>query len=186
MTETLAGLALVAGAILFFCAAFNPSASVFMQPTPARKLAVLRRHPRLWLLSQPLFGGGATLAALGVGLLAPQLRPSLAAQIGYLAAGLLLVGALCWDWDVYRRAVDPTRFAHGGLAAWPFTVYTVLTNLGLLAFGVALLAAGFPSWLGAIVIGGGAVFLVAYLIFRDLPPFLYYVVLGLVGLQIAL
>ena len=45
-------------------------------------------------------------------------------------------------------------------AGWPFIAYVVLTITGLAALGIGLLAAGYPTWLGWVVIGADLAFLV--------------------------
>ena len=66
-----------------------------------------------------------------------------------------------------------------------FPAYTLLTQLGLLAFGVAYLRAGYPAWLGGLTLGGAVVFFVVfsvvYLVFKDIPPFVYYVLTFIAG-----
>ena len=62
-----------------------------------------------------------------------------------------------------------------------FPAYTLLTQLGLLAFGVAYLRAGYPAWLGGITLGGAVVFFVVYLVFKDIPSFVYYVLTFIAG-----
>ena len=48
------------------------------------------------------------------------------------------------------------------------------TQLGLAAIGFALLSSGLPQWVGLTLIGGSLFFLLAYLIFKDMPPLVYY------------
>ena len=49
--------------------------------------------------------------------------------------------------------------------------------------GYSLLQMGFPSWSAWLLIGGTLLLFVLYLVFRDMPPFVYYLmglVLGIV------
>jgi hypothetical protein len=128
---------------------------------------------------------GAAVPAIGLALLAPTLQPGQAALIQYLAVAFLIVGVAFWGWLLYMRAVDPAGFARGAMPAWLFIAYTVLTNVGLMTFGAALLVAGYPVWLGALAVAGGLIFLAAFLIFKDLPPFVYYVLLLVAGVALA-
>ena len=41
--------------------------------------------------------------------------------------------------------------------------------------------AGYPAWLGGITLGGAVVFFVVYLVFKDIPPFVYYVLTFIAG-----
>ena len=67
---------------------------------------------------------------------------------------------------------------------WPFATYALLTigGIGLLAQG--LLIGEFRTWLGWVVLAADVVFLGAYLRFEDIPPFVFYVLLALVGLGV--
>ncbi len=52
----------------------------------------------------------------------------------------------------------------------------------LALLGIGLLIGGFPVWLGWLTLGADVVFLAGYLRFRDIPPFVFYLLLLLVGL----
>jgi len=41
-----------------------------------------------------------------------------------------------------------------------------------------------PVWLGWVTLTAGAFFLVGYLRFRDIPPFVFYVLLTVVGVAV--
>jgi hypothetical protein len=58
----------------------------------------------------------------------------------------------------------------------------LLTIGGLALLGVGLLAGGFPAWLGWLTLGANLLFLAGYLWLRDIPPFVFYLLLLLVGL----
>jgi hypothetical protein len=50
--------------------------------------------------------------------------------------------------------------------------------------GAGLLAGGFPAWLGWLTLIADLIFLAGYLWFKDLPPFVFYLLLLLVGLDL--
>jgi hypothetical protein len=177
-----AGVILIIGSIIFIIAAFSPISRVFGEPDPARKLEIMEKGRTGWTISQVLFVLGASVTAIGLGLVAYRLRGSPGAPLAWLGFGVVAVGAVLWDWHVYLRALDPAAFAFGTLPAWQFVAYTLLTLAGLAAFGVVYLRAGFPAWLGGVTIAGAAVLLVLYLVFRDMPPFVYYILTLLAGI----
>lgn len=88
----------------------------------------------------------------------------------------MAVGALLWSWHVYERAIDPTAFAAGELAIWPFVVYSLLTMAGLALIGVAFLQTELAAWVGWLSIGAAALFLILGVIFRDMVPLVFYLV----------
>lgn len=166
----------IAGALLFLVAAFNPSAAVFGQTSAEGRLEVLRGRSTLWTLSQLLFGAGASVTAVGVVLLGFRLLNTSAGIPLLVGGGAMMVGAALWDVHVYQRAVDPAAFAHGELAGWLFSAYTLLTLFGLVILGLAFIQVGLPAWLGYGTAAASVALAVAYLIFGDMPPFVYYVI----------
>ncbi|MGH3332594.1 MAG: hypothetical protein ACRDPJ_14955 [Nocardioidaceae bacterium] len=91
---------------------------------------------------------------------------------------------LCWTWSVYLRMTRYREFALGGLPGWPFAVYVNLTLGGLAFLGVGLLLADVPDWLGWLTIGADALLLAAYLRWMDIPPFVFYLLLTVVGIGV--
>jgi hypothetical protein len=177
-----AGVVLIIGSIIFIIAAFGPVSRVFAEPDPARKLDIIEEGGTQWTISQVLFALGASVTAIGLGLAAYLLRNSPGAPLAWLGFAAVAVGAILWDWHVILRALDPAAFAHGTLPLWQFTAYTLLTTAGLAAFGVVYLRAGFPTWLGVLTIAGAAALFVLYLVFKDMPPFVYYLLTLLAGI----
>jgi hypothetical protein len=86
-----------------------------------------------------------------------------------------------WAWSVYLRATRVSEFAFGTLPRWPFTTYVLLTIGGLGLLGVGLLASGYPGWLDWLTLAVDILFLGIYLRFEDIPPFVFYLLLTLVG-----
>jgi hypothetical protein len=195
---------LIGGSMVFLVGAAIGVPRVFMEPDPDARLRLLRARPRAWRWAQPLYAGGPLLAAAGVVVLAAGAghlgtaggggRPGTAGGAGQLdgagaapralvaaAGAALVVGALAWARSVHQRTVRVADFAHGRLPGWPFTTYVLLTVAGLALLGAGLLAGGFPAWLGWLVLAADAMFLAAYLRLRDLPPFVFYLLLLTVG-----
>ena len=79
---------------------------------------------------------------------------------------------VCWD------------FALGNLPWWPFATYVLLTIGGLAPLGIGLLAGDYAAWLGWLVLAADVLFLGLYLAMRDIPPFVFYLLLLVVGIAI--
>ena len=94
------------------------------------------------------------------------------------------LGALAWSWSVYRRALRPREFALGQLPGWPFVAYVWLTFAGLFLLGVGILEGNWPDWWGWVILGADALFVAGYLRYRDIPPFVFYLLLTVVGLAV--
>lgn len=172
--QQVAGLLVGLGSVSFLVAAFLPISRVYATAGAQSKLELIRGSLETWKASQLLFALGAIATAGGIGwaiLIGDGTWPN-----AYLAApGVLLgIGAGLWSRHTYLRAVDPESFVSGTQPGWQFPAYTLLTIAGVAVAGLAFLQTG-PSWLGLTLIIGSALFLVAYAVFRDLPPFVHYV-----------
>jgi len=71
------------------------------------------------------------------------------------------------------------EFARGELPAGPWLGYVWLTLLGLAVLGVACIAAS--TWVAVLLLASAVAFGVLFLVTRDIPPFLFYLVLVVVG-----
>jgi hypothetical protein len=181
--QKVAAIVVVVGSILFLAAAFSPVSRVFGVRDVDERLAILSAAPTQWQVSQVGFGLGAVVTALGIALLAPAFRGPITGLLAG-AAALLLVGAGFWVWHVWLRAADPPAFVRGDLPHWNFVVYSLLSQVGFALAGVALLRAGLPAWVGWMLIGGMGLFLVLMVVFRDMPPFVYYVLTLIAGVVV--
>jgi hypothetical protein len=56
---------------------------------------------------------------------------------------------------------------------------------GLFLLGVSLLLGSWPDWLGWLTLAATALFLVAYLRYWELPPFVSYLMLLVIGVAVA-
>jgi hypothetical protein len=182
-TERLAAILLLVGSVLFISAAFMPVSQVYIAPTPDAKLQIIYSDRTGWIASQVLFGLGASIAAIGLGFVAYHLRTTPGAVWAYIGLGAVILGAVFWEWYVYIRTLDPEGFAEGGPIGWLFPAYALLTQSGLLVFGVAYLRAGYPAWLGGITIVGAVIFFIVFLILKDIPPLLYYFLTFIAGIR---
>jgi hypothetical protein len=178
-----AGVLLLVGSGVFFAGASFGVPRVFTEPDPARRLQMLEEHLTAWRLAQPLYAIGPLLAGVGVGFLAGSTGGS-ARVVLALACAALVGGALSWSWSTARRGARHQEFAMGTLPGWPFATYVWLTLAGLSAVGVGLLLADLPAWTGWLTLGADLLFALAYLRFRDIPPFVFYLLLVPIGIAL--
>ena len=181
----IAAVVLILGSILFQIAAFSPiSMAFFTESDSARRLEIALNSIRAWVISQILFTSGAVVAAIGIGLAAHQLRNLPGSALAYVGFAAIAVGATLWVWHGYLRAGDPQALVEGTIPAWLFSGYTLLTQAGLAMFGVVLLRSAISSWVGWTLIGGVVICFVIYLVLKDMPPFVYYILTLLVGIML--
>ena len=174
-------LVLVGSAIFLVGAAIGVP-RVFTEPDPAARLRLLEQHRAVWRAAQPLYAIGPLVAAVGVGWLASSVDGTAGRSWLWVAGVLLLAGALCWSWSVSLRFRFVREFALGELPWWPFASYVWLTLAGLAALGTGLLVAGLAAWAGWVTLAATAAYLVWWVRVRDLPPFVFYLLLPVVSL----
>jgi hypothetical protein len=192
--QSWSAIVLIAGAVLFFMAAFSPvSTRVFrIDISPEEQIQIVTDGRTGWIVSSVLFGAGSVVAVIGLFLFSRAVSGSLsssASLIAYGAATAALIGALFWVTVVYFRiAHTPEQiFVEGSLSGqWMFPLYTALTQIALVAIGYVLLQAGYPGWLGWGMIALVGLTVVAAIIFRDMPPFVHYVWLLVMGVTLLL
>lgn len=161
----------IAGAVLF-ALGISPVPRVFTERDQAERLRMLTERRSLWRKGQSLIAIGTLVVAFGVVFLDPP---------GTIAAGVvLLLAAIVWVPGLGERARNIEGFAEGRLAPWPYYGYAIGTLVGLLLLVPWLFLAGHP-WLGWTVALSTAVFIGFLAITRDIPPFVFYVVLVVVA-----
>ena len=177
-----AGEFLIAGSFIFGVGASLGVPRVFMTADPHARLSLLERHSTRWRIAQPVYALGPLFAAAGVGLVAADEGDTVAQVFCLTASATLVIGAGTWSYSCYLRGTRPEDFAVGNLPGWPFATYVVLTIAGLALFGGGLQAGDYSSWLGWSVVAADLAFLALYAATRDIPPFIFYLLLTFVGL----
>ena len=192
--QSWSAIVLITGAFLFFMAAFSPiSMRVFqVDITPEEQIQIVSDGRTAWVITSLLFGAGSVVAVIGLFLFARTVSGSLASTttlLAYGAATIALIGALFWVAVVYLRiAHTPEQvFLEGSLGGqWMFPLYTALTQVALITVGYVLLQAGYPGWLGWGMIALVGLTVIGAIIFRDMPPFVHYLWLSIMGCTLLL
>jgi hypothetical protein len=184
-SERVSGILIIVGSALFLCAAFTPiSFRVFPESSATRKLEVIRASPTAWAVTQTLFGLGASITAIGIGVLAFGLGRQPSVWLIWASAAVLILALVPWLWHLYRRMVDPVAFAEGRWPHWPLLAYFMLTEAGLAILGYALLRSDLPMWIGWMLIGSMVLLFVLTLIFRDMVPLMFYLATLITGIAL--
>jgi hypothetical protein len=181
LSDRTGGLLLIVGSVVFLIGAAIGVPRVFMEADPGARLRMVEARLHTWQLAQPLYAAGPLVCAVGVGVLARAGEEWLLA----CAAAALFVGAAAWAWLVYLRGRYVRAFAYRRLPRWPFRLYVLLTVLGLVLLGAGLLGVPFPAWVGWLTIAAACAFLALYLATGDIPPFVFYLLLLVVGAVVA-
>jgi hypothetical protein len=174
---------LITGSAVFVIGAAVGVPGVFTQRDPRVRLRMLTERLRAWQIAQPLYGVGALIVAVGVAFLAAASDGASRALLA-AACATLVIGAFAWGWSLYLRGTRVSDFAFGALPAWPFATYVLLTIGGIVLLALGLLAGDFRPWLGWVTLGADVFFLAGYMRFRDIPPFVFYLLFALVGLAV--
>ena len=163
------------GSLLFLVAAFLPYSRVFTESAVEKRLDIILEMRKMWNIGQFLFGLGAVVTVLALGIQSYGFRQIAFARWSHLGVLLMAVGAIFWCWHLVDRTMDPEAFVRNLNTPYLFAVYSVLTQFGLAMIGIMLLRTEVANWVAWMFIIGSGVFLVLMIIFRDMPPFVYYV-----------
>jgi hypothetical protein len=177
----LGSIIIITGSVFFIIAAFSPISRIFGMPSPEQKLEIILSAPNQWIVAQIFFALGALVTAAGISMVAYYFRNQPLSTMLNIGVAILVIGAFLWTWHVYLRAIDPQLFVQRGIPVWYFATYTFFTQIGLVLFGIALLRTELQNWVGWMMIGGMGLFFVLTIIFRDMPPFVYYIVTLIAG-----
>jgi hypothetical protein len=165
---------ILTGSVLFLAASFSPISRVHMEPTAAGRLAIITAEPAAWLIAQLLYSFGAFITAAGIGTAAFRLRSRVPSVLSYTVILAIAAGAIYFGAYVYFRWTNPQAWVQITPPYPSFLTYSFLTQAALLLFGIMLLIAGLPRWLGWLVTGSMLLLILLTLVFRDMPPFAYY------------
>jgi hypothetical protein len=175
-------IVVIIGSVMFLTAAFMPISFVYGERDVQTQIARVQDSPLAWVISLSLFALGSILVVAGLAWVTLYLRSISAAFASSLGLVMIAFGTLCWVVIVYQRATLPLQDVFGAPTfGWLFIAYTLLTQAALIAYGFAFMQAGYSRWLGLGTIIPAALLCIAYLIFKDMPPFVYYVITLLIG-----
>jgi hypothetical protein len=168
-------LLLAFGSLLFIIAAFLPVSRVFAEPDPDKKLSIIMDMRTMWTTGEVLFGLGSLVTVIALGLQSWGLRTINGAGWSHLGVVLMFTGMTLWCWHVWERTVDPEAFVSGTNTPYLFWLYSILTQIGLILVGITILRSDLANWVGWMFIIGSAILMILMVIFKDMPPFIYYV-----------
>lgn len=188
-----AGILLSIGSLLFLIAIMTPAVfNVFGAfDNPQLQIEYIENDFTGWAVWNIVYGGGSVIASIGLVLFAKQAQSvsnnkniriagNLGGAMATLGAILYLIIAL------YRVVQSPEVVVNNmNINSWMYPIYTLFTQIALIIFGFVLLQSGYQKWLGWVVlVPGGILALVAYLVFGDVPPGVYYPILLVMGLTL--
>jgi hypothetical protein len=188
--QKLAGLGLIVGSVLFIIAAFTPLTFRVIMADGQQRIELIQNERTGWIFLNILFGVGSIVTVVGLALFAQHVQSigdnTTVKVVSYLGATVAALGALCWVIIVYNRAALPPQELGSTLSInnWIFPAYTLLTQIALIMVGFTLIQSSYPVWLGwgMLVLGGMSI--AVFLIFKDMPPFVHYVLLLIMGIAL--
>jgi hypothetical protein len=157
-TQSFSGMVIALGFVLYV-AAMLAAPRLYDTEDIGQRVAVIASSQVRWNVSQLLFALGAAVPAVGFVMLAFSQRGTRPDWLFFLGAVLFAAGAAIEMWLVYRQTLDPAAFWEG--AQTPAIIgfgFLLLTLLGMLCLGIAMILGGFPPWMGYLL-GGTAVLL---------------------------
>lgn len=179
-----ASLVILAGSLLFIVAAVIPYTRVFIESDPDRKLEIIRDHKGQWNVGHVIFILASLLTVLGVVLMTYSYKAWSLSSWTWAGLAALLTGALLWSWHCTERLISPEGFVWGSNTPYLFVIYSALTMLGLLVTGFFLLGTDLAAWVGWMLVGGVVLIAILMILFKDMPPIVYYLLTLVLGIRL--
>lgn len=182
-------LLLVVGALCVLVAAFLPiSMKVYPEGDQSAQLRAIRSDLFGWRLSMTLFGMGGVVSAAGITLIGRQSTASTSEIMGSLAGVAAVIASAAWLFIVtWRWVVDPERVVeHMNGSHVLFVIYVLGMVLALLFVGVTLWEDHGLKWAGGVFIAWSLFSAMLFLVSGDIPPFVLYIPLLVVGVLLLL
>ncbi|TQS93232.1 hypothetical protein EU811_06960 [Arthrobacter sp. TS-15] len=185
-----AGAVIVAGTVVWFVG-ISPVSRVYITPNNAERLRMLTAGQRGWIVGQHLTAAGTVAVPVGFADFARAVQDQDAVQgnashrrarkWAFGAAAALLAGAPFFVSSLARRASDLEGFAYRRGSNAPFLAYSGLHVVALAALGGSLLSLPASRWIGITAAASAPVYGAILAAKKDIPPFCFYLVEGLVG-----
>jgi|GEM_PF-1190256 len=185
-----AGAVIVAGTVVWFVG-ISPVSRVYITPDNAERLRMLTAGQRGWIVGQHLTAAGTVAVPVGFAAFARAVQDQDAVQgnashrrarkWAFGAAAALLAGAPFFVSSLARRASDLEGFAYRRGSNAPFLAYSGLHVVALAALGGSLLSLPASRWIGITAAASAPVYGAILAAKKDIPPFCFYLVEGLVG-----
>jgi len=191
-----AGLLFIVGSTVFIFGAGIGVPRVFTERDPNTRLRMLEERRNIWRIAQPFYGLGAIACAVGVGYLAADATAASTGILFTVACAVMVIGSLAWCWSLYLRGTRIQDFVSGRQPGWPFATYVMLTITGLALLGIGMLVGEFadargggstqqyPAWLAWLILVADVAFLGAYVGYKDVPPFVFYLLFLVAGIAL--
>ncbi|MBW8012799.1 MAG: hypothetical protein FVQ83_16395 [Chloroflexi bacterium] len=180
--ETNAGYTLIIGAVLLIGATFLPINRIYMLKTVEEKLGFIKQHPRGWSTASVIYILAGILTAVGMMMTSQLLGDTPGRTLGYVGLLFLILAEVAWIWAVALRFGNPEPYLESSTNIWQMPASMVLMIVALTFYGLAFLKTGYPSWLGYGLVGVDAVFMVWFLIAKDVYPGFFYMLTLVIGI----
>ena len=173
--------------------AFSPIVGpVYSAPDSATQIKIVSLHSTAWLVQNLCFLSGLLAAAGGLAALTGMLRETRGrqlAQLGLLttlAATAVGVGVVYTSLTLAERQTPEAPPMYSGAGANPLHIaFGVLTLLGFICYGLALVQSGRLKWTGVAAILLSSVMLFEIVRQRDaFPPLFFYTIPFMFGVRL--
>jgi len=162
----LAGTAIIAAFVIGVVGTALSPPRLYALPDFGERLKLIEANRNRWNASQLVSGVSLVVTAAGILLLTLNLQGAANAWLVNLGGGAYLLGVALGMVYLYQYTRDPLASCSNPRPGAFLLAFTLLTLAAGVLFGVAILQAGFPTWLGYLLIGYSVVAGAAYLVFN--------------------
>jgi hypothetical protein len=162
-TQRLSAILLIAAFVAAVLSALINAPGLYATQDINVRLEIIGTYKTRWLITQALVGVYVLLTALGFAVLASALRMTGNPWVLALGTTAIVAGTIAGLYFVYLQTIDP-RGGYSGAYPAPENLAYWLWLAGTLLFGVAILQAGLPAWLGYMAAGATLVYGIVFIV----------------------
>ncbi|MFO7536470.1 MAG: hypothetical protein R6X32_00240 [Chloroflexota bacterium] len=189
--QKIAGTLLLVGSAAFLGGVAVPTVTAFFSTSDsAERIAIIQNDPTGWAIGNLSTAVGALIAAIGIIVILRTAQTlttnSLVRSVCYAGVFLAVISAVTWGIIAYGRITLGAEaiVANQNINLWLFPLNSVSTGLAVILTAFVLLKAGYPKWLGWLMMAASVLLLITLLVTGDLIPAFWYLLFIIVGVTL--
>ena len=189
--QKIAGTLLSVGSAAFLGGVAMPAVTAFFSTSDsAERLAIIQNDPTGWAIGNLSTAVGILMAAIGIIVILRTAQTlttnTLVRSASHTGVFLAVISAVTWGIIAYGRITLAAEaiVANPNTNPWLFRLYASSTGLAVISTAFVLLKAGYPKWLGWLMMAASILFLIILLVTGDMIPAFWYLLLIIVGVAL--
>lgn len=178
-----AAVLLIVAAIAILASSAVNAPGLYQTQDIDERMEIIQTYRTRWLATQAMVAAFGLLLVVGFVLLALNLRAAGGNWLPMLGGVAITVGTISALYFIYLQTIDP-RGGYSGQYPRPEELTYWLWLAGQLLFGIAILQADLPSWLGYLTAGAALAYAIVFFVTGAgfMTPFLLAIISVVIGI----